>query len=338
MNIVFYNIKYKFIYIFHNVCIIYLGESYAGIYVPTLVMEIEKNVNSKNNTIPDLKGFALGNNCMGIDGMGGCNNNFMQTFVDFVYGHGQISKRLYDETIKLCGTSLIYGNWSSIPECDAMIAEGSQKIGGFNIYDIYDECKLENDPEPELNWFFDNKWKRAINGRQYFEANIDEDTDYNSPYACGGETVMNIYLNKKEVKTAINVPSNIVWKQRDGFWPKYTSTQTDLRPYYKDWILNGKYKILIYNGDCDTAVNLNGAEGWTTNLGFDSYNNENWRAWTIDNKQNMGGYVTIYNTTKNFTFLSIRGAGHMVPQFKPQSAFKMIQSFINDQPYPYYNP
>lgn len=38
------------------------GESYAGVYVPTLVMEIENN---NNFGLPPLKGFAIGNGCMG---------------------------------------------------------------------------------------------------------------------------------------------------------------------------------------------------------------------------------------------------------------------------------
>ena len=50
-------------------------------------------------------------------------------------------------------------NWSSIPECDTILAE----VG---------------------------KWSWAINGRQYFDKS---QTDYNSPYVCDGETVMNIF-------------------------------------------------------------------------------------------------------------------------------------------------
>ncbi len=34
-----------------------------------------------------------------------------------------------------------------------------------------------------------------------------------------------------------------------------------------------------------------------------------------DGKQRMGGYVTRYEN--NFDFLTIRGSGHMVPEFKP---------------------
>ena len=38
------------------------GESYAGVYVPTLVMQIEKDPSG----LPPLIGFAIGDGCMGI--------------------------------------------------------------------------------------------------------------------------------------------------------------------------------------------------------------------------------------------------------------------------------
>ena len=64
----------------------------------------------------------------------------------------------------------------------------------------------------------------------------------------------------------------------------------------------------------------------------------------------MAGYVTQYDIN-NFTFLTVKGAGHMVesklflpavilflsytqvPQFKPKQAYAMFERFINQQPF-----
>jgi carboxypeptidase C (cathepsin A) len=47
--------------------------------------------------------------------------------------------------------------------------------------------------------------------------------------------------------------------------------------------------------------------------------------WKLSNGTN-GGLVKSY---ENLTFLLIFGAGHMVPWYQPQSAFEMIQTFLN---------
>ena len=57
---------------------------------------------------------------------------------------------------------------------------------------------------------------------------------------------------------------------------------------------------------------------------------ESWRPWTLDNCQRMGGYITRYQN--NFDFLTIRGAGHMVPQTKSRAAlsfFRAARNFLN---------
>jgi Serine carboxypeptidase len=86
----------------------------------------------------------------------------------------------------------------------------------------------------------------------------------------------------------------------------YTPTEPDLQPFYKE--MNGKLKVLVYNGDTDPAITSFATQNWTSHLGFDE--SQHWRPWTIDHCQQMGGYVTRYEG--KFDVLTIRGAGHMV--------------------------
>ena len=65
---------------------------------------------------------------------------------------------------------------------------------------------------------------------------------------------------------------------------------------------------------------------------------ESWRPWTINGEELMAGYVQIFNSSpKNFTYVTIRGAGHMVPQFKPQEALKMYEVFLRNGEWPKYS-
>jgi len=63
---------------------------------------------------------------------------------------------------------------------------------------------------------------------------------------------------------------------------------------------------------------------------------EAWRPWTTDGANLMGGYVQIFNTPYNFTFLTVRGSGHEVPQYKPEEALVMYNIFLNNQHFPPY--
>lgn len=89
---------------------------------------------------------------------------------------------------------------------------------------------------------------------------------------------------------------------------------------------SAKYRTLIYNGDVDACVPFNDNEEWTRSLGLPL--KEGWRAWMV-NKQ-VAGYVTVYDLN-GFTFLTVKGAGHMVPEFQPESAFEMFRRYLANE-------
>ena len=62
------------------------------------------------------------------------------------------------------------------------------------------------------------------------------------------------------------------------------------------------------NGDTDPGINSFVSQNWTSSLGFDE--EEEWRPWTLDGKEEVAGYVTRY--AGDFDFATIRGSGHMV--------------------------
>ena len=48
----------------------------------------------------------------------------------------------------------------------------------------------------------------------------------------------------------------------------------------------------------------------------------------------MGGYIKIYDSPYNFTYLTIRDAGHLVPQYQLAAALSMLKYFIKNEPFP----
>lgn len=68
--------------------VILIGESYAGIYVPTLAREI---LSEGPNSPVNLVGFAVGDGCVGTDVL--CGDHAGPLFhVQFMHGHGQFSE------------------------------------------------------------------------------------------------------------------------------------------------------------------------------------------------------------------------------------------------------
>jgi len=105
-------------------------------------------------------------------------------------------------------------------------------------------------------------------------------------------------------------------------------------PWYRETAEAANLRVLIYNGDADPSLNSFYAQNWTSAVGLPEV--EPWRPWTRDGKTKMGGFVTRY--AHDFDFLTIRGAGHMVPEYKPEAAFVMLKSFLSNEGYPRFRP
>lgn len=118
----------------------------------------------------------------------------------------------------------------------------------------------------------------------------------------------------------------------DGF--TYNVTEPSLMPFYKALAELTDVRVLIYNGDTDPGLNSFIGENWTGSLGLSL--EESWRPWTLDGGVHIGGYVTRY--AHDFQYLTIRGSGHMVPEYKPAAAFAFLQKWLANEDMPRYSP
>jgi serine carboxypeptidase-like clade 1 len=79
------------------------GESYAGIYVPTLAQQVVLG-NAAGNPRVNLQGIAVGNGCLGLD-IGVCAfdyRNELNTNMPYFIGHGLISPVTFAAVQKDC--------------------------------------------------------------------------------------------------------------------------------------------------------------------------------------------------------------------------------------------
>lgn len=223
-------------------------------------------------------------------------------------GHHQIPISDFQIVMKACHHNDHPGFLTSNSKEDDLCREALKKvrkeIGGFFTYSLYNDCPYRNG---------------LLQGGQ-------------NDYPCGGGVVLEDYLKLEEVHQAFHVTSDFFETDNAEGDFDYTPTEPDLSGFYKE--INGKLKVLIYNGDTDPAITSFGAQNWTSHLGFSE--SQHWRPWTVDSCQRMGGYVTRYEGS--FDFLTIRGAGHMVPTEKPGATLAFIQAWMNGVEYPSFDP
>jgi len=269
----------------------------------------------KNNTNKiNLKGLLVGNGCWG-NAVGYCGRGAdpMRIQTQFFYGHALFSERLYNNITRDCGD---FSNISSA--CQADMTAMSNAVGSYYVYNIYDTCGSDH--------YFDDYYSQDGPGQPYYsklfypdEANLGEALN---GYKCGGENAMNVWLADPAVPDALHV--------KRGGSQSYSKEQNDMRPIYKS--LLDKYNITIFSGDADACVPFWGSEEWTSQLGFDVQTA--WHPWSskaVNGHSQTAGYATRYNAPNGFQYVTVKGAGHMVPTYKPVAAQLLFTKFVTNQ-------
>ena len=85
-------------------------------------------------------------------------------------------------------------------------------------------------------------------------------------------------------------------------------------------------RVLIYNGLYDMDCNFMGTDKWLASInwtGGKDFNNLPRNPW-IDNGKVLGSY----RTSGNLTQVLVNGAGHLVPMDQPESALKLLTTFL----------
>jgi len=303
---------------------IYLaGESYAGIYVPTLAQQILRGNNSNIN----LKGIMVGNGCIGSE-VGACSaKEGGQIDIDFMYDRAIISPKAYQAVNAACQS-----DWGS-DACQAAINTATGETGPIDVYNIYYPCAsnelnsshvLRDPKHPNYPWFAPpSAVDMAVALKQ-------------GPQACFVDNdPVTRYLNKPLVKVAIHIAAAAKGEWRvcgprvgGGYQFNYDSTEKDETKDVYPELVKSSMRVLIFNGDVDLCVPYNGNQHWTSQFGEVLGVKEEWRPWLVDKQ--VAGYVTSYNS--DFTFATVKGAGHMVPEFQPAAGKALAQRFIAGQP------
>ena len=146
---------------------------------------------------------------------------------------------------------------------------------------------------------------------------------------CIDASGADIYLNSDDVKKAIHVDEvSTEWTICSDILD-YTTLYADMRGVYNAiFDMDSNIYAVIYNGDTDLACNFLGDEWFVVDFHFRM--EKEYREWFVNatqsyNAQQVAGWTIDY---ERISFVTIRGAGHMVPQYKPSAALKMFSYFL----------
>ncbi|XP_021673635.2 serine carboxypeptidase-like 20 isoform X2 [Hevea brasiliensis] len=318
------------------------GESFAGVYVPTLADEIVKGIEARIKPVINLKGYLIGNAVTDkvFDG---------NALVPFAHGMGLISDDIYKEVVAGCK-----GNYydPETDECSNLIDLVNNEIDGLNIYNILEPCY--HTPTEHGNISIPKSFKqlgrstrslpvrKRIFGRAWpFRAPVIDGLVLSWPQIIGSMTtsidsmtslvpcvndgVANEWLNNEDVRKAIHAASGA----EIGNWElcsdklSYWHDAGSMIKFHRNLTSQG-YRVLVYSGDHDMCVPYTGSQAWTRSLGYEIV--DKWRPWITSDEQ-VAGYVQAYD--KNLTFLTVKGAGHTVPEYKPAEALEFYRRWLD---------
>lgn len=317
------------------------GESYAGVYVPTLTKEVLDNAKEIN-----IVGIAVGDPCTDTKAQA-------QAFDMLWYGnkYGFLPDEEYKYLTSTCNISLRHpmtsGRWQAGGEKRPLLKE---KLMGKSPECIATYYTYLAQTSQGFSQEWDNLWINDYSLYGYV-SNTQDDAMVN-------------WMMRADVKAALHVESAPVqsWPGPDNGWiytGDYAACNDAAPPgaismiqFYQDIVPRLKIAV-VYNGDSDPCVTYEGTRAAIGEVGFpiqDAY-----RPWfynstgattefaaakpllfdpyeTIGNAGiQFGGMIVNY--ANNFAFMTIHGSGHMVPEFRPQHALHLILKLVNQKPF-----
>ncbi|CAJ0558091.1 unnamed protein product, partial [Mesorhabditis spiculigera] len=278
------------------------GESYAGVYGPTLTRNLIALISSGNLEL-NLKGMAIGN---------GILSEYLQdsSQVPLQYGHGFTGFDDWKAVQQMCCVDTgnpfqcDYDQYSDRSPCGRVV---DRVINNFyeNIYDpysIYMDCytdkadqmkQLALDRRQEARRYRRGQSSdkahqlltNQIKAAQPYQDNNNKSnfgsTDSNNGLSCFADGGTWGYLNRPEVIQALHAKlywPNETWsdcRDRSSFWSYHAlEAYYDMSQVFRDilsskWYDTNNMRMLIYNGDVDTICQFLGDQWFIENLVVD---------------------------------------------------------------------
>lgn len=343
------------------------GESYAGVYIPTLSKEI------LDHTTINLKGIAVGDPCT--------DNKAQEESMDSLwYSHkyGLVDDEVYDLLWNKCDIRL--PNLMTRGGVHHVVHELNREL--HEIHDLHqrrDRAKAlfhevvlgdnfrKIQHSSECTIAFRKYLLSSSNGlsQSWIDLYVDDYSLF-APVSSLEDEQMAAYMSRDDVRKALHVEHapTTTWPEASvgfDYFKEYDACNWQDEVVLKGVSMVDIYKEIvpklertwIYNGDTDPCVSYEGTRLAVKQIQVNELDGGGYRPWFYNQTaasmsvlaekaalfgpnlvaQNMGsqfgGEVTDYEM--GLKFITFHGSGHMVPQFRPQASLHFLQKFVNNE-------
>ncbi|KAL8534903.1 hypothetical protein ACS0TY_010805 [Phlomoides rotata] len=289
------------------------GESYAGHYVPQLAEAIvDKNKFAPINAYINLKGIMIGNAVLD-------DEQDYRGMIEYAWHHAVISDGLYEEVKRNC-------NFKNVPNlsnnCSLAISKYFDVYKIIDMYSLYSPNCVHSNSNSNSNHFshiptiiFNN-----INGRRRVLSGYDP---------CASDYTQ-LYFNRPDVQKALHANLTKIpypWTHCSNNITFWADAPTSVLPVITK-LIKANQRVWVFSGDTDGRVPVTATRYSVRKLGL--HIKQDWTSWYTDKNQ-VGGWTIEY---EGLTFVTVRGAGHQVPSFKPRQALQLLNHFLKGQTLP----
>ncbi|XP_022547574.2 serine carboxypeptidase-like 22 isoform X2 [Brassica napus] len=268
------------------------GDERTGHYVPQLAKKINEYNKAFNKPTINIKGFMVGNPDMDK------NNDKLGT-ITYWWSHAMISDTNYNLILRNCNFTAD----SFSKECNSSIYNAAADFGEIDQYSIYTPKCVRM-----------KQMRKAVLARQTTE------------YDPCTESYADIYYNRPDVQRAMHANQTAIpYKWTACSDPVFNNwnwrlSDNSMLPIYKE-LMEAGLRIWVYSGDTDSVIPVTATRFSISKLNLPV--KTRWYPWYSGNQ--VGGRTEVY---EGLTFVTVRGAGHEVPLFKPQGALILLKYFL----------
>lgn len=306
------------------------GESYAGVYIPYLTQAIIAEGTIK------MKGILIGN------GLTDFETDVERSMVEFGYWHATIGVQTWNAFQRNCPhlepESNDFRPRNVTKRCNEIRRQISQELTGLDPYGIYRECpygilyqngdehKTQQSVMRDTLTRLRNEFKMKYADDSAPQVNAEEELEPEVdiwPPLCDDDLTVYDFLNNATIKSKLGVDPSVTWEQCSGpVGDNYV--MADSLDFYRTFINeHPDLRVWFFSGENDAVLPTIGTFRWMDKLGL-AVKTE-FRQWHFFNQ--VGGHVQEYEN--GLTLVTVKGAGHMVPQDQRESSYVMVSAFLN---------